>query len=98
MAETFVHRLLSRTEELLLSRTLEGRRLERDVLDPSGEVVFPAGQAIDRALLDRARELGLLEEVGHAIEPSTSDTELEDLLWWRKRRLAAQDEREESAR
>lgn len=86
MGESRLHQLLTRAEEALLSRTLEGRRLERDVTDPSGAVVFPAGRTIDRALLDHARERGLLEEIAHAAEPGTSDSELEDWLWWRKRR------------
>ncbi|WP_373049619.1 hypothetical protein [Vulgatibacter sp.] len=84
MAESVFHRLVTRTEEALLARTLKGRRLERDVCDESGKVCFAAGREIDQAILDEARELSLLEELAHAAEPGTSDTELEDLLWWRK--------------
>jgi len=76
--------MLSRAEEALLARTLLGRRLERDVRSQEGAVIYARGQEIDGPLLDDARERGLLEEVAHAAEPGTSDTELEDLLWWRK--------------
>lgn len=86
MGESRLHQLLTRAEEALLSRTLEGRRLERDVMGPSGAVAFAAGRTIDRPLLDEARERGLLVEIAHAAEPGTSDSELEDWLWWRKRR------------
>ena len=86
MAESRLHRLLTRTEEALLARTLKGRRLERDVAAPDGSVRFARGREIDRQVLDEARERGLLEELAHAAEPGTSDTELEDLLWWRKQR------------
>jgi hypothetical protein len=78
------HELLGRAEEALLARTLLGRRLSADVVAPSGDVVFPAGREIDKELLDRARELAVMEEVAHAAERGTSDTELEDLLFWRK--------------
>ncbi len=84
MPESRLHRLFTAAEEALLARTLKGRRLERDVTAPDGTVLFAAGSEIDQSLLDAARERGLLEEVGHAAEPGTSDTELEDLLWWRK--------------
>lgn len=85
MPESRLHQLLTRAEEALLARTLRGRRLERDVLGPDGAVLYASGREIDTDLLDDARERGLLEEVGHAAEPGTSDTEVEDLLWWRKR-------------
>lgn len=84
MAESPLHALVTRAEEALLARTLVGRKLERDVPDPGGGTVFPAGREIDRELLDRARELSLLEEVAHAAEPGTSDSELEEILFWRK--------------
>jgi hypothetical protein len=84
MAESRLHRLLTRAEEALLARTLKGRCLDRDVCAPDGTVVFARGREIDQVVLDEARERGLLEEVAHAAEPGTSDTELEDLLWWRK--------------
>ena len=73
---------MTRAEEALLSRTLAGRRLDADVRDADGLVVFASGAEIDRDLLDRARERGLLEEVVRAAEPGTSDTELEDLVLW----------------
>ena len=73
---------MTRAEEALLSRTLAGRRLDADVRDADGLVVFASGAEIDRELLDRARERGLLEEVVRAAEPGTSDTELEDLVLW----------------
>ncbi len=81
---TLIHQLVTRAEEALLARTLIGRRLAHDVRDPEGFVLFAKGREIDRALLDEARERELLEEVAHAAEPATSDTELEDLLWWLK--------------
>jgi hypothetical protein len=84
MNESPLHRLLTRAEEALLARTLIGRRLATDVRRPSGDVVFLAGHEIDRETLDRARELDVLEELAHAAERGTSDTELEDLLFWRK--------------
>lgn len=91
-----LHEILTRAEEALLGRTLEGRRLERDVVGPDGAIVFPRGTEIDRGILDRARELELLEALAHATEPSTSDTELADLLWWRRQhREAAEGERDE---
>jgi hypothetical protein len=79
-----LHQLLSRAEEALLARTLVGRRLAADVRGPDGAPLFRAGREIDRELLDDAREAGVLEEVAHAAERGTSDTELEDLLFWRK--------------
>ena len=82
MGESWVHRAMTRAEEALLSRTLAGRRLDADVRDADGLVVFASGAEIDRDLLDRARERGLLEEVVRAAEPGTSDTELEDLVLW----------------
>ena len=82
MGEAWVHRAMTRAEEALLSRTLAGRRLDADVRDADGLVVFASGAEIDRELLDRARERGLLEEVVRAAEPGTSDTELEDLVLW----------------
>lgn len=84
MAESRWHQLLTRAEEALLARTLKGRRLERAVCDEAGVELYAAGREIDQALLDDARERGLLEELGHAAEPGTSDTELEDLFFWRK--------------
>ena len=84
MDDTRVHQLLARAEEALLARTLLGRRLREDVAAPGGTVVFPAGREIDREILDRARELDLLEELAHAAERGTSDTALEDFLFWRK--------------
>lgn len=81
---TLIQQIAARAEEALLARTLIGRRLARDVRDDTGFVLFRRGEEIDRALLDRARERRLLEEVAHAAELSTSDTELEDLLWWLK--------------
>lgn len=79
-----LHELLTRAEEALLARTLLGRRLAADVRSPTGHVIFPSGREIDRELLDRARDLEVMEEVAHAAERGTSDTELEDLLIWRK--------------
>jgi hypothetical protein len=81
-----VRDLLSKAEELLLSRTLVGRRLAADVHDAQGLVAFAAGAEIDRELLDLAREKGLLEEVARAAEPGSSDTELEDLFVWLRSR------------
>jgi hypothetical protein len=81
-----VRDLLTKAEELLLSRTLVGRRLAADVHDARGLVAFAAGAEIDRELLDLAREKGLLEEVARAAEPGTSDTELEDLFAWLRSR------------
>jgi hypothetical protein len=90
VAGSWFHRALSRAEEALLARTLEGRRLAEPVRDGGGLVVFAAGAEIDRALLDLARERGLLEEVVRAAEPGTSDTELEELVvWLRDRRSGA---------
>lgn len=87
MAPSLLGRILSAAEEALLARTLTGRKLADPVRDVDGVVVFAAGAEIDRALLDRARERGLLEEVARAAEPGTSDTELEDLFtWWKDRR------------
>jgi hypothetical protein len=79
---SLLHRAFTRAEEALLGRTLVGRRLAADVRAPDGRVVFAAGAEIDRALLDRARERELLDEVARAAEPGTSDTELEDLFAW----------------
>lgn len=81
-----VREFLSQVEEALLARTLLGRRLERDVLEDDGGRLFAAGREIDQPMLDRARELGRLEELAHAAEPGTSDSELEEFLWWRKHR------------
>lgn len=81
---SLIHQMISRAEEALLGRTLLGRTLAHDVRDPDGFVLFRKGAEIDRALLDQARERELLEEVAHAAERGTSDTELEDLLWWLK--------------
>jgi hypothetical protein len=81
-----LHRLLTHAEETLLARTLIGRRLSGDVRTPEGAMAFAEGSEIDRALLDRARELDLLEAVASAAEPGTSDTELEDLFVWLARR------------
>ena len=78
----------TRAEEALLSRTLVGRRLAGDVRDERGVVVFASGAEIDRPLLDRARERGLLDDVARAAEPGTSDTELEELFLWLARRRA----------
>lgn len=86
MGESRLHQLLTRAEEALLARTLEGRRLQRPVTTPAGGIVFAAGRTIDRLVLDEARERDLLEELAHAAEPGTSDSELEDWLWWRKKR------------
>lgn len=82
---TRLHSLLTWAEEALLARTLWGRVLEVDVCTSDGKTIFARGTEIDRAVLDRARELELLEELAHATEPGTSDTELQDFLWWRKR-------------
>jgi hypothetical protein len=81
--------LFSRAEEALLARTLVGRRLARPVRDAAGVVRFAPGAEIDRALLDRAREWDVLEEVARAAEPGTSDTELEDLFAWLRARRDA---------
>ena len=86
MTESKLHAFVARAEEALLGRTLTGRLLARDVLDSNGNVLFSAGSEIDHPMLDAAREAGLLEELAHAAEPATSDTELEDFLWWRKHR------------
>lgn len=77
---------LARIEESLLGRTLLGRRLERTVRDDQGRRLFSRGRPIDRKVLDEAREKDRLEEVAHAAEPGTSDSELEEFLWWRKHR------------
>ncbi|WP_041454113.1 hypothetical protein [Anaeromyxobacter sp. K] len=82
MDGSVLERAFTRAEEALLSRTLVGRRLVADVRDAAGLVVFAAGAEIDRPLLDRARERGLLDEVARAAEPGTSDTELEELFLW----------------
>lgn len=82
MEGSILHRAFTAAEEALLSRTLLGRKLERDVRGADGLVVFAAGAEIDRPLLDRARERELLDEVARAAEPGTSDTELEDLFLW----------------
>lgn len=91
MPESRLHQLLTRAEEALLARTLNGRRLERDVCTPDGAVVFAAGREIDPDLLDAAREKDLLEAVAHAAERGTSDTELEDLVWWRRQHMETRD-------
>lgn len=77
---------LGRIEKALLGRTLIGRKLERTVRDRRGRRLFEKGQEIDRQMLEEAREKDRLEEVAHAAEPGTSDSELEELLWWRKHR------------
>jgi len=82
MEGSILHRAFTAAEEALLSRTLLGRKLERDVKGSDGLVAFAAGAEIDRGLLDRARERELLDEVARAAEPGTSDTELEDLFLW----------------
>lgn len=82
MEGSLLHRAFTAAEEALLSRTLVGRRLARDVKGSDGLVAFAAGAEIDRPLLDRARERELLDEVARAAEPGTSDTELEDLFVW----------------
>jgi hypothetical protein len=82
MNGSLLHRAFTRAEEALLARTLVGRRLARAVRAPDGLVEFAAGAEIDRALLDRAREKELLDEVARAAEPGTSDTELEELFLW----------------
>ena len=89
MTDSLIHRALTKAEEAILSRTLVGRKLARDVKDGSGLIVFAAGAEIDKALLDQARDRELLDLVVEAAEPGTSDTELEDLvLWLRERRQA----------
>jgi hypothetical protein len=89
VTESLLHRALTKAEEAVLSRTLTGRRLVRDVKDGAGLVVFASGAEIDKDLLDQARERDLLDVVVDAAEPGTSDTELEDLvLWLRERRRA----------
>jgi hypothetical protein len=89
MEGSFLQRAFTAAEEALLARTLVGRKLASDVRAPDGLVVFAAGAEIDRGLLDRARERGLLDDVARAAEPGTSDTELEDLfLWLAERRKA----------
>jgi hypothetical protein len=85
-AGSLLERAFTRAEEALLARTLVGRRLAEDVRDAAGGVAFAAGTEIDRPLLDRARERGLLDEVARAAEPGTSDTELEELFLWLARR------------
>lgn len=77
-----LHEAWTRTKEALLARTLIGRRLQEDVRTPEGALAFARGTEIDRPLLDRARNLDLLEHVAAAAEPGTSDTELEELLVW----------------
>jgi hypothetical protein len=86
MVASILDRVLTKAEEALLARTLVGRRLSEDVRAPDGLVAFAAGAEIDHALLDRARERDLLEEVARAAEPGTSDTELEELFLWLARR------------
>ena len=89
MTDSLIHRALTKAEEAILSRTLVGRKLARDVRDGSGLVVFAGGAEIDKTLLDQARDRELLDLVVEAAEPGTSDTELEDLvLWLRERRRA----------
>jgi hypothetical protein len=92
MAGSILHKAFTAAEEALLARTLVGRRLGSDVRGPDGIVVFAAGAEIDRALLDRARERELLDEVAAAAEPGTSDTELEDLFVWLSERRKARGE------
>jgi hypothetical protein len=82
MEGSLLHRAFTRAEEALLARTLIGRRLAHAVHAPDGLVEFAAGAEIDRALLDRAREKDLLDDVARSAEPGTSDTELEELFLW----------------
>lgn len=93
MEGSILHRAFTAAEEALLARTLVGRRLASDVRGPDGIVLFATGAEIDRALLDRARELERLDEVAAAAEPGTSDTELEDLFLWLAERRRARDAR-----
>ena len=85
MPQSRLHHWITRAEEALLERTLLGRRLEVDVHLDDGKILFPAGTEIDREVLDRARERERLADLAHAAEPGTSDSELADLLWWRRR-------------
>lgn len=85
---SIIQRALTKAEEAFLARTLVGRKLARDVRDDRGFVAFAAGAEIDPALLDRARERELLDEVVRAAEPGTSDTELEELYLWLSERRA----------
>jgi hypothetical protein len=89
MEGSILHRALTRAEEALLARTLVGRRLAEDVRGADGLVVFAAGAEIDQELLDRARDRELLEAVAAAAEQGTSDTELEELFLWLRRRRSA---------
>jgi dsDNA-binding SOS-regulon protein len=91
MEGSILHRAFTAAEEALLARTLVGRRLAREVRGADGIVQFASGAEIDRDLLDRARELELLDEVAAAAEPGTSDTELEDLFLWLAERRRARD-------
>jgi len=91
MEGSLLHRAFTRAEEALLGRTLVGRRLARSVAGPDGLVAFAAGAEIDRALLDRARALDLLDDVARAAEPGTSDTELEELFLWLAERRRGRD-------
>jgi hypothetical protein len=92
MDGSLLHRAFTRAEEALLARTLVGRRLARAVRGPDGLVEFAAGAEIDRALLDRAREKELLDDVARAAEPGTSDTELEELFLWLAERRRGREE------
>jgi hypothetical protein len=94
MEGSLLHRAFTRAEEALLGRTLVGRRLARSVHGhDAAAVAFAAGAEIDRALLDRARELDLLDDVAGAAEPGTSDTELEELFLWLAERRRGRDAR-----
>lgn len=81
--------IVGRVEEALLARTLEGRKLVEPVYDDAGALLFSPGRVIDRGLLELARERGVLERIADAAEPATSDSELEELLSWRRRRQDA---------
>ena len=75
MEGSILHRAFTAAEEALLSRTLLGRKLERDVKGADGLVQVRGGRG--SIGLDRARERELLDEAARAAEPGTSDTELE---------------------
>lgn len=77
---------LGRIKKALLGRTLKGRKLERSVPDEQGRRLFEKGRTIDDKMLDKARQKERLADVANAAEPGTSDSELEDLMVWGKRR------------
>lgn len=54
--------------------------------DAQGRRLFERGRTIDGKVLDNARRKDRLAQVAQAARPGTSDTELEELMSWRKHR------------